>query len=298
MVLGLVGWGFGVGEGGRLPAALHYTLWLVAAASMIGGNAMALAQTSVRRILAYSGVAHSGYMLAGLLVGGAGVGARFVDSGVAASLLYIVTYAVASVAAFGALACVRTAEGDSPDRVDDLRGLLRVHPVAGGAFALAMLSLLGVPPLLGVFGKLGLLMALIGGGQWVLAVVLVVASALGAAYYLRLFAVVCLERPTGVEPLARHGSFFPRVQACWTGGAGLVLLLAGLAPLAAASSSASLRSTPVFDAAAYIEAQRSGTGVADVEQEFEAFLRAIEDLPAAEQERRINGFLRERGISP
>jgi NADH-quinone oxidoreductase subunit N len=153
------GWAYGEAES-ACPSPIYILLWVVAAATMFVGNVLALLQTSVKRMLAYSSIAHSGYMLVGIIAGpGRGEG-TFWDNGLAAVLFYLLTYGVTNVGTFAVLASHRArrrrrSHGEIDD-IDDIRGLHRTRPHLAGAMLLCVLSLLGLPPLLGFFGKVGL----------------------------------------------------------------------------------------------------------------------------------------------
>jgi NADH-quinone oxidoreductase subunit N len=180
-----------------LPEPVRLTLWAMAALTMVIGNAMALVQQSVKRMLAYSSVAHSGYMVVGLIVGPGGVNAPVAHNGLAAVLFYMLCYGFMNLGAFAVLACVekkhRAGGGEEIETVDDLRGLCSTHPVLGWTMVLSAASLLGLPPLLGFFGKFFLFTSAIAAGEIALVVVMGVASAIAAFYYLRLVAAPLLE---------------------------------------------------------------------------------------------------------
>src|SRR6185503_1713074 len=135
------------------------TLWVVAALTMTVGNVLAILQSSVKRILAYSSIAHSGYMLVGIIAGpGKGT---FVTSGLSAVLFYLPAYGIMNLGAFGVLAALERSPGkDGEPRevesVNDLRGLCTTHPALGWTMVVCAMSLLGLPPLLGFFTKLPL----------------------------------------------------------------------------------------------------------------------------------------------
>ena len=194
-VLNMVGWPLeNAGAGG----ALFWLIWVLAVATMFLGNTLALRQTNVKRVLAYSSIAHSGYMLVGLLVGPAVAGeAGFLANGIAAVLFYLVAYGVMNLGAFAVLGILRS-KGEECETYDDLRGLVRRHPLLATVMAVCVFSLTGMPPILGFWGKLylvGAAMSQAAGGhtEWVwLVVLLVMASAIGAVYYLRIIAACFL----------------------------------------------------------------------------------------------------------
>ncbi len=164
--------------GADILAAFHLegVLWGVIALTVVLGNVMALAQDNVKRMLAYSSVAHGGYMLMGVLAG--------TPSGQAGVLFYAVAYTAANVAAFGVLVYL-SRRGHDVETFDDLRGLGRLYPFAAAVTTLSMLSLMGIPPLAGFFGKFQLFAATIAQGHVLLAVIGILTSALSVAYYLR-----------------------------------------------------------------------------------------------------------------
>ncbi len=229
LVCSLAGWGFA----GRLPSPLHETLWVLAALTMTVGNILAPLQRSVKRLLAYSSVAHSGYMLAAVVAGPGDGAGGFASSGVAAVLFYLLAYGVMNLGAFAVLACLeRTGPDGTPDEIDsfdDLRGLCRSRPVLGYTLVLSALGLLGLPPTLGFFAKLPLFTSLWYAGQGVLLVILAVNSAIAAFYYLRLAGVAWLESadgPLGTSPTegVRVGPFGLRAVAGIASAAGVVVL--------------------------------------------------------------------------
>ena len=205
LICGAVGWNYvmppeGVSplatvmpsaEGTQLPEVLRLTLWVIAALTMTVGNVLALLQTSVKRMLAYSSIAHSGYMLVGVIVGPGIAADSFSASGVAAVLFYLLSYGVMNAGVFAVLAALERAPGrDGEPReietISDLKGLCRSHPMLGWPMVVCCLSLLGLPPLLGFFGKLPLFTAAIRAGEIPLVLVLGVNSAIAACYYLKL----------------------------------------------------------------------------------------------------------------
>jgi NADH-quinone oxidoreductase subunit N len=156
-------------------------LAFVAAASMVIGNLLAIAQSSVKRLLAYSGIAQGGYMLVGVLAGG--------NRGIGAVLFYLFAYLFMNFGAFAVLTVLVTADGEK-DRLEDLNGLWYRHRVLGLLMTIFMLSLAGFPPLVGFFGKLFLFTAGVQAGWTWLVVIAVLTSVLSVYYYLRVLAHV------------------------------------------------------------------------------------------------------------
>lgn len=191
---------------------------ILALVTMTLGNVLALWQDNVRRLLAYSSIAHGGYMLIGLAVAfatvGGAVSAQRLD-GVAATMFYLAVYVVATTGTFAALAYLGRGERQI-DGVDELAGLGRTHPMAALALSTFMFSLAGIPPLAGFWGKFTLFssaLAVDAAGQdpsalrlWFLglAVAGVVNAAIAAAYYLRIVAVMYFRAPLAT-PRAQGG---------------------------------------------------------------------------------------------
>lgn len=191
--------------GRQLPYVLWLMLWVIAALTMTVGNLLAVLQTSVKRVLAYSSIAHSGYMLVGVVAGPGSDAGLFTHNGVAAVLFYLAAYGVMNAGTFAVLAALERTPGPDgePREIEsfgDLRGLCASHPALGWSMVVCSLSLLGLPPLLGFFGKLPLFTAGIASGQISLVVILGVNSAVAAFYYLRLAFTPLLERAEG-EPV-------------------------------------------------------------------------------------------------
>jgi NADH-quinone oxidoreductase subunit N len=198
----LCGWAYG--------DTMFWLLWVLAAATMTVGNTLALMQHNVKRMLAYSSVAHSGYMLVALVAGPAilgGADASPMRNGLSAVLFYMAIYGVMNLGAFSALAFFRKAgpEGeDSAETIQDLGGSARRHPWACLALAVCVLGLMGFPLTSGFLGKVYVFSAALssgGGGAGHMAVVVLVVlgvinAAIGAAYYLRILASCYLGRST------------------------------------------------------------------------------------------------------
>jgi NADH-quinone oxidoreductase subunit N len=192
-LLATVGWN----QNGHLPVEIEATLWIMAALTMTVGNVLALLQRSVKRILAYSSIAHSGYMLVGIIAGPGEPGSPFYQNGLAAVLFYLLTYGVMTVGTFAVLASLERREMDGTtheaDDIDDIRGICKSHPLLGWTMVICVLSTLGFPPLLGFLGKVGLFTAGIASGHIALIVILGINSAIAAYYYLRLVAAAYID---------------------------------------------------------------------------------------------------------
>jgi len=159
---------------GEPTPAWQGLLWVLAVLTMTVGNVTAVVQSNVKRMLAYSSIAHAGYLLVGVVVGG--------DAGGSALLFYIAAYAVMTLGAFAVL--VAAGKADEPaETLDDLAGLGFRHPLLGLAMAVFMLSLAGIPPLVGFVGKLYLFSAAVNEGFIWLTVIGVLNSVVSVYYY-------------------------------------------------------------------------------------------------------------------
>jgi NADH-quinone oxidoreductase subunit N len=158
---------------------------IIAVASMFVGNLLALFQNNIKRVLAYSSIAHFGYLLVAFLSSG--------PLRVTAVTFYLVAYFVTTIGAFGVVALLSSKERDA-GAIEEYVGLFDRRPWLAGAFALMLLSLAGMPLTAGFIGKIYVIAAGVGSLLWILVVVLIVNSALGLFYYLRI--VTALFRPS------------------------------------------------------------------------------------------------------
>lgn len=229
-LLGTVGWGYGA-NGGHLPVELEAALWIIAALTMCVGNVLALLQSSVKRILAYSSIAHSGYMLVGIIAGPGPEGGAFYQNGLAAVLFYLFTYGVMTVGTFAVLASLEHRNGKEADHIDDIRGICKSHPLLGWTLVITVLSTLGFPPLLGFIGKLGLFTAGISAGHYALIVVLGVNSAIAACYYLRLIAVAYIDDTEKAKEPVYTTPFPMRPLAGMLSAGGVILFMVFSGPI-------------------------------------------------------------------
>jgi len=161
-------------------------LAFVAATSMIVGNLMAITQTSLKRLLAYSGVAQAGYILIGVIAGG--------QNGLAAVLYYLFVYMFMNFGAFAVITLLTSRDGDR-DAFADLEGLARRNPLLAVAMTIFMLSLAGFPPSVGFFGKLFLFTAGVGAGYTWLVVLAVLMSVVSVFYYVRVLIPIWSPSP-------------------------------------------------------------------------------------------------------
>ncbi|MBK8256016.1 MAG: NADH-quinone oxidoreductase subunit N [Polyangiaceae bacterium] len=172
-------------------------LAFLAVLTMTVANLTAGRQESVKRMLAYSSIAHAGYVLVAVVaMPKAGAESQ------GAVLFYLLAYTVSTVGAFGALILCGS-RGAEAVSYEDLAGLGKRHPAAAAAFSLFLLSLAGVPPTAGFFGKLNVVKAAIGAGHIALTVVLLINSVLAAYYYLRVLVYMYMRDPAPGAPIAK-----------------------------------------------------------------------------------------------
>jgi len=171
-------------------------LWGVAALTMILGNVVAIAQSNMKRLLAYSSIAHAGYILMALVPMEQEIVAQ---NAVASALFYLLAYGVTSFAAWAVVIALEQAEGYGLD-LRDYAGLGRKYPIYAAAMAIAMFSFAGVPPTIGFVGKFYLFRTVLEGGFVWLAVIGVLTSVISAFYYLRVVIVMYMQDG---EPTAR-----------------------------------------------------------------------------------------------
>ena len=199
-------------------------LAVLALVSMAIGNITAIAQTNLKRMLAYSTIAHMGFMLLGLLSGVIGGNALSRNDAYTAALFYVITYVIMSVGAFGMLLYLSRAGFDC-ENLDDLKGLSKTSPWYAFLMLILMFSLAGIPPTAGFYAKLAVLSAAVTAGYLWLAVAAVVLSLVGAFYYLRIVKLMYFDEPPQGAAAPGH----PEMR--WLLSAnGLLLLLFGIAP--------------------------------------------------------------------
>jgi NADH-quinone oxidoreductase subunit N len=171
----------------RYPSVVD-GLTLVAIASMLIGNLLALRQENVKRLLAYSSIAHFGYLLVALIAGGVIGGNQLAAE---ASSYYVVAYVLTSLAVFAVFIVVSSTVENDPEQVSDFQGLFWRHPLLAMGLTVGLLSLAGIPLTVGFVGKFYIVNAGIAGGLWPLLIALVMGSGIGIYYYLRLVYSLC-----------------------------------------------------------------------------------------------------------
>jgi NADH-quinone oxidoreductase subunit N len=158
----------------------------IAVLSMILGSFAAIWQQNIKRLMAYSSIGNIGYALIGLAAGG--------KEGVASILIYMAIYLFMTVGTFAVILLMRR-NGEEVEAIDDLSGLSRTHPGMALALAIFMFSMAGIPPLAGFFSKLYVFMAAVHEQLYVLAVIGVVTSVVGAYYYVRIVKIMYFDEP-------------------------------------------------------------------------------------------------------
>ena len=211
---------------GLLDLAGDWQQMLVIAAvlSMAIGNLAAIAQSNLKRMLAYSTIAHMGFMLLGLLSGVVGGNWLNAADAYAAAMFYVVVYVAMSAGAFGMLLLL-SSKGFECEQLEDLKGLNRRSPWTACIMMVLMFSLAGVPPTAGFYAKLAVLSATVNAGQVWLAVVAVVFSLIGAFYYLRIVKLMYFDEPKHLAPVAGDAGFRFLLSAN-----GMALLVFGILP--------------------------------------------------------------------
>jgi NADH-quinone oxidoreductase subunit N len=187
---------------GPLQAEWLPVFWILAALTMSLGNFVALAQTNVKRMLAYSSIAHTGYMLVGIAAYAAGE-----IGGLEGLLYYGAAYTFMNLGAFAVVAALQRRPGVTSS-LDTFAGLGRREPLLGILMVLFLLSLTGIPPTAGFFGKAYIILAAVQAGPPVslLAIVAVLNAAMGAFYYLRVVVYMYMREPASDVAALRHGS--------------------------------------------------------------------------------------------
>ncbi len=188
--------GYGNGISAAIQNHLHDVLWVSCALTMLLGNFIALTQVNLKRMLAYSSIAHTGYLLLGILSGTRS------ELGFAPGVMYILVYAAMNLGAFVILTLL-AAEGDSKLNLHDLSGVARRHPWLAFAMSVFLLSMAGIPPTAGFAAKYLVFYSAIQANEIPLAVIGVLSSAVSVYYYLRVLVYMYMKEPVGSPPVLR-----------------------------------------------------------------------------------------------
>ena len=170
-------------------------LIIFAVLSMGLGNILAIAQTNLKRMLAYSTISHMGYFILGILTAN--------PNGYSASLFYIIIYSFTTLAAFGLIIMMSSA-GFEAEEISDYKGLNKRHPWFAFLIAMVMFSMAGIPPTVGFFAKLSVIQALVDVDKYWLAVIAVLFAVIGAYYYLRVVKTLYFDKPETSEPISAN----------------------------------------------------------------------------------------------
>ena len=205
--------------GGLLPLTADWQpmIMILAVLSLIVGNLTAIAQSNLKRMLAYSTISHMGFMLLGML-------SIFDQHAYTAALFYAVTYVLTTLGSFGLLMLL-SRQGYECETLDDLKGLNKRNPWMAFIGLILMFSLAGIPPTVGFAAKLSILETIVDAGYLYLAIIAVLTSLIGAFYYLRVVKVMYFDEPIQTEAIAAQGI----AKAIFTVN-GLFVLLAGIFP--------------------------------------------------------------------
>jgi NADH-quinone oxidoreductase subunit N len=194
---------------GMLGRAVDWQQMLIvlSVGSMLLGNVVAIAQTNLKRMLAYSSIAQMGFMLLGLCSGVVSGNTLSAGNSYASSMFYIVTYVLTTLGSFG-MVMLLSRQGFEAEQIDDLKGLAKRSPWFALVMTIFMLSLAGLPPTVGFYAKLSVLQSLVSTavtGYLVLAIVAVLLSLVGAFYYLRVIKVMYFDEPVDTAPIVSTG---------------------------------------------------------------------------------------------
>ena len=201
---------------GELVAHWQPMLVLMALLSMAIGNIAAIAQTNMKRMLAYSTISHMGFLLLGFLAGSA--------NGYSSAMFYVLVYVLMSLGGFGMILLLSRA-GFEADQLEDFKGLNRRNPWYAFMMLLVMVSMAGIPPTVGFFAKLSVLQAALQAGYLWLVIFAVLMSVIGAFYYLRIVKLMYFDEPTDTAPIAAHAD-----QRVLMSVNGLAILALGVLP--------------------------------------------------------------------
>jgi NADH-quinone oxidoreductase subunit N len=180
---------------GSIHAQWQDILIIMAVLSMGIGNIIAIAQSNIKRMLAYSTISHVGFILLGILAGS--------KAGYSASMFYTIVYAIMSMGGFG-MVLLMSRTGFEADKLDDYKGLNERSPWFAFMMLILMFSMAGVPPTVGFYAKLSVLQAVVGADLTWLAVVAIIFSIIGAFYYLRIIKLMYFDKPEDTAPITSN----------------------------------------------------------------------------------------------
>ncbi len=187
-------------------------IWVLAALSILVGSVLAIAQTDIKRMLAYSSIAQAGFILTGLTAANA--------SGIRAAMFYLIAYAAMTLGTFGVVMLV-SSRGEEQTSLAAYTGLFKRSPLLAGMMTIFLLSLAGIPPTAGFIAKVGVFAAATGAGNWGLALIGVLASVAAAFFYLRVIVLMYMQEPKGAQD--QDPGVLPRVALAVMAAVTLVL---------------------------------------------------------------------------
>jgi NADH-quinone oxidoreductase subunit N len=191
-------------------------LWGLAAMTMLVGSVLAIAQTDIKRMLAYSSIAHAGFVLVGVTAAN--------QQGISGAMFYLAAYAAMIIGGFG-VAMLVSQRGEEQTTLTSYRGLARRSPLLAGMLALFLLSLAGLPPTAGFVAKILVFQAAVDAGHWTLVVVGVAATVIAAFFYIRVIVLSYMQDPERTEEIGT-----PAVPGLALGIPAVLTLLFGILP--------------------------------------------------------------------
>lgn len=207
-----------------LSADWQNMLMILSVASMVIGNLAAIAQTNLKRMLAYSAISHMGFMLLGIVAGVVQGDARFAVNAYSSSMFYVVSYVLMTAGGFGMIMLLAKA-GFESDNLEDFKGLNKRSPWFAGMMMIMMFSMAGIPFFIGFFAKFAVLQAVVVAGYMWLAIVAVLFSLIGAFYYLRVVKIMYFDEPSDPTPITA-----PMDMRILMSANGLAVALLGIFP--------------------------------------------------------------------
>ncbi len=212
----------------EVRSALAWVLSAMAVATCIFGNVVAIVQSSPKRMLAYSGIAHTGYLLIGLVAALSMREGRYFEGRGSAIVFYLLPYTLMTFGAFAVLEFLGEEE-DEKDAFRSLRGLSQRRPLVALAMLIFMISLAGIPPTAGFWAKLFLFREAVAAGRWDLALVGIITSIVAVYYYLRVVVAMYLQPAVSAGPVQSGGpTEAPDEATAWTSPAAIAACAAGI----------------------------------------------------------------------
>jgi NADH-quinone oxidoreductase subunit N len=199
-------------------------LIILSVLSMAIGNLAAIAQTNLKRMLAYSAISHMGFMLLGITTGVVSGDARYALNAYSSAMFYVIAYVLMSLGSFGMILLMSRA-GFEADNLDDFKGLNKRSPWFAGIMLMFMFSMAGIPFFVGFFAKFSVLQAVVAAGYMWLALVAVLFSLIGAFYYLRVVKLMYFDAPIDDSPIESEADMRILISAN-----GLLVAALGISP--------------------------------------------------------------------